>query len=166
MTIGALTALTAAADGLSAQRQKMNTVAENIAHAETTRTPEGGPYRRQRVVFSTPSQGAVFDNELRTARLSMQRTRDGHRLPISRHPGLAGSAAQSVAVKTVTDDPGNVRVIYDPTHPDADADGYVAMPDVEIITEMVDLMSAQRAYEANLASVEAVKSMVNRTLDI
>ncbi|HUU45406.1 MAG TPA: flagellar basal body rod protein FlgC [Acidobacteriota bacterium] len=166
MAIGALSALTAAADGLSAQRLKMNTVAENIAHAETTRTPEGGPYRKQQVVFTSPSRTSSFAGELRSARLGLRRTRDAHRSAVSRSPGLVGSAGQAVAAEAVVDRNGGVRMIYDPTHPDADINGYVTMPDIEVITEMVDLMSAQRAYEANLTSVEAVKSMVSRTLDI
>jgi flagellar basal-body rod protein FlgC len=71
-----------------------------------------------------------------------------------------------VESQTVADDPANVRIVYDPAHPDADGEGYVAMPNVEVVTEMVDLMSAQRAYEANLSSVEAIKAMVRRTLEI
>ena len=166
MSIGALSALSIAADGLSVQRQKMDTVAENIAHAETTRTPEGGPYRRQRVVMEGAAPIRSFGSELERAHLTLKRSRDGHRaVPTS---GMSSQPDRDpvVSADVEVDPPESVRMIYDPTHPDADADGYVAMPNVEVITEMVDLMNAQRAYEANLNTVEAVKSMVERALDI
>lgn len=163
--IGALSTLAVAADGLSAQRHKMNTVAENIAKADVTRTAEGGPYQRQQVVFTAPAQRATFGDSLNTARLSLRRSHDGHRASSARPSIGPGHGRQYVEARSVTD-ANSVRLIYDPSHPDADDEGYVAMPNVEIITEMVDLMSAQRAYEANLTTVEAVKSMVNRSLEI
>lgn len=163
--IGALSTLAVAADGLSAQRHKMNTVAENIAQADVTRTAEGGPYKRQQVVFKAPAQRATFGDALHTARLTLRRSHDGHRASAVRPSTGPGHAKRYVEARSVTDE-NSVRMIYDPSHPDADGEGYVAMPNVEIITEMVDLMSAQRAYEANLTTVEAVKSMVNRSLEI
>jgi len=166
MAIGALNALTIAADGLSVQRQKMNTVAENIAHAETTRTPEGGPYMRRRVVLEGADSSTSFRRELDGARLSLKRSRDGHRVGAARGFNAQPGATAVVSADVAADPPENARMIYDPSHPDADFEGFVAMPNIEVITEMVDLMNAQRAYEANLNTVEAVKSMVERALDI
>ncbi|HSG98509.1 MAG TPA: flagellar basal body rod protein FlgC [candidate division Zixibacteria bacterium] len=166
MTIGALTALSVAADGLAAQRHKMNTVAENIAKAQTTRTPEGGPYRRQKVVFKAASGIRSFTEELQSARLTLKRSRDGHRVSSAARSLGPQGGAEFVSASSVAEGADSLRMVYDPSHPDANADGYVAMPNVEVITEMVDLMSAQRAYEANLTSVEAVKSMIDKTLEI
>jgi flagellar basal-body rod protein FlgC len=166
MALGALNALTIAADGMSAQRLKMDTVAENIAHAETTRTPEGGPYRRQRVLMTAPAGSKSFGSELRSARLTLRRSREGHRLASARPVQGPTGTNSYVNAKAVSEGPEDFRMIYDPSHPDADDQGFVAMPNVEIMTEMVELMSAQRAYEANLMSVEAIKSMVKQALDI
>jgi len=166
MSIGNFRTLAVAADGLSAQRHKMNVVSENIANAETTRTPQGGPYKRQRVVLTAPRQIATFSTQLQTAHLQLKRTEEGHRLPSSSGPAALPKEGQFV-VATDKADPGDQpRMVYDPTHPDANADGYVSMPNVDIITEMVDLMSAQRAYEANLTTVESVKQMVSKALEI
>jgi flagellar basal-body rod protein FlgC len=166
MSISALKIMDIAADGLSAQRLKMNAVSENIANAETTRTEAGGPYRRQRVIFSENTSRANFQSELQTARLQLRRTREGHGAVV--RGGGAATRADKPAVEAATkaDPPDKVRLVFDPSHPDANEDGYVAMPDIDIITEMVDLMSATRAYEANLTTVEAAKGMVDKALDI
>lgn len=166
MSISTLRILDIAADGLTAQRLKMNAVSENIANAETTRTETGGPYRRQRVVFSANTERASFQSALQTARLQLRRTREGHGAVV-RGGGVASPAAKpAVEAQAKVDPPGKARMIFDPTHPDANEDGYVAMPDVDIITEMVDLMSATRAYEANMTTVEAAKGMVDKALGI
>jgi flagellar basal-body rod protein FlgC len=155
-----------AADGMTAQRQKMNTVSENIANAETTRTEAGGPYRRQRIVFSENTSRASFKSELQSARMQLRRTRDGHGAVV-RGGGAATRATQpAVQADTKVDPPDKVRMIFDPSHPDANEEGYVAMPDIDIVIEMVDLMSATRAYEANMTAVEAAKGMVDKALDI
>ena len=168
MGISTLQTLAISADGLSAQRMRMDKAAENIAHAETTRTPEGGPYRRQQVLFEAGrSAQGTFGQALHSARLSLRQTREGHRTAESLPPlGSSGSTADAVKATSVQSPADDVRLIYDPTHPDANAEGYVAMPNVEIITEMVDLMTASRAYEANITAADAVKSMVQQALDI
>ena len=166
MGISTLRILDIAADGLTAQRQKMNVVSENIANAETTRTEAGGPYRRQRIAFAENTTRASFRSELQAARLQLRRTRDGHGAVV-RGGGAATRAAEpAVEAETKVDPPDKVRMIFDPSHPDANEDGYVAMPDIDIITEMVELMSATRAYEANMTTVEAAKGMVDKALDI
>lgn len=166
MGIGDFRTLAVAADGLSAQRRKMNVVSENIANAETTRTPQGGPYRRQRVVFDAPNQRTTFVDQLQTAHLELRRTRDAHRAPEGTGPSALNESGNFVEAKIKTNPNEQPRMVYDPTHPDANPDGYVEMPNIEIITEMVDLMSAQRAYEANLTTVESVKQMVKKALEI
>lgn len=128
---------------LGAQRQRAEVVAANLANAETTRTEEGGPYRRKQVVFG--SRGPQF----RYALASRQA------------PSLRG-----VDVRAVVEDPSPAIVRYQPGHPDADAQGYVAYPNVNPVTEMVDLMSASRSYEANAAAVTAAKQMITQSLDI
>ncbi|MFO0966546.1 MAG: flagellar basal body rod protein FlgC [Gemmataceae bacterium] len=126
--------------GLSAERARMEVVAQNIANAHTTRTPQGGPYRRQQIVFS--------------ALLEQQRGR-------GRTPAMGG-----VQVVNVIDDPSELPRIHQPGHPDADADGFVTMPNVQIPMEMVDLMTANRAYEANLKVLQAFKQQAEQTLSI
>jgi len=166
MSIGNFRTLAVAADGLSAQRHKMNVVSENIANAETTRTPQGGPYRRQRVVLTAPKQARAFSAELQAAHLQMRRTHDEHRVPTASGLTSLQKPGQFVVAKDKVNPDEKPNMVYDPTHPDANAEGYVAMPNVEIVTEMVDLMTAQRAYEANITTVESVKQMVDKALDI
>jgi flagellar basal-body rod protein FlgC len=166
MALSTLKTLAIAADGLSVQRQRMDVAAENIAQAETTRTPEGGPYRRQRVTVEAAQARAAFNSELDAARLSLRRTRQGHRLPAPAGSPGGPDITPVVRAQTVSAPADDVKMVYDPSHPDANADGYLAMPNVEVVTEMVELMNAGRAYEANITAAEAVKSMVDRALNI
>lgn len=133
-----------AASGLTAERLRMDTIANNLANANTTRTEEGGPYRRQVPVFAPILDRAVS----RGGRL-------GH-----------GSTGAGVQVVGVMSDPSPPRLVYDPQHPDANADGYVEMPNVHVVKEMVDLITATRAYEANIAALNSAKSMAQRALEI
>ncbi|MGB0122234.1 MAG: flagellar basal body rod protein FlgC [Silvibacterium sp.] len=131
---------------LQAERMRAEVVASNMANAETTRTPEGGPYRRQQVVFqSEASDQGVFANHL-----------------LSESNGDVGGVKVSAVVSDKT--PGLRR--YDPQHPDADKDGYVEYPDINPLTEMVDMMSATRAYGLNSSAVQATKGMIDASLDI
>ena len=166
MSISTLRIMNIAADGMTAQRQKMDAVSQNMANAETTRTEAGGPYRRQRIVFSEAKNRETFQSELQSARLQLRRTREGHGAVVRGGGVAARGAKPAVNADTKTDPPDKVRLVFDPSHPDADENGYVKMPDIDIITEMVDLMSATRAYEANMTTVEAAKGMVDKALDI
>lgn len=166
MSIGALKVFEIAGDGMSAQRTRMDTVSENIANAETTRTETGGPYRRKRVVFDAPFQGMSFQRELRSAELGMRRTREGHAATLPAGSPRAGLDEPNIMAITQVDPNAPPRMIFDPSHPDANEDGYVEVPDVDIVTEMVDLMSATRAYEANLTTIDAAKAMVAKALEI
>ena len=131
--------------GLTANRLWLDTIASNIANANTTRTPEGGPYRRQDIIMA-PQGRSGFSEIL----------------------GSAGnvSAGQGVEVVGIVKDSTAPRMVYNPNHPDADANGYVAMPNVDIVTEMVNMVAAQRAYEANVTVMGAAKSMAMKSLEI
>jgi flagellar basal-body rod protein FlgC len=162
---GILNAIEVASQGLSVQRSKMNTVAENIANAETTETKEGGPYRRQRVIVKADKKEGAFSTLMSEAGVKLARTDERHiegkPLPTGR-----GVELSSVKMKTVTDPASSYRLVYDPSHPQADAEGYVKMPDVEVVTEMVDMMAASRAYEANTVAISSAKQMAKDALDI
>ena len=140
--MGMFTGLNISASGLRAQRLRQNVIASNLANAETTRTPEGGPYRRRDVVFSTDQQAspfsAVFQMEL----------------------------AEGVRVADVILDDRAPELRYMPGHPDADANGFVAYPNVDVNTELVDLMIARRVHEANATAFQAAKAMLKRALEI
>lgn len=148
---GMFTAINASASGLSAQRLRMDVISNNIANATTTRTPEGGPYKRQRVVFMPADTRVKYNSPFLPEKFKAL-------------PGLG------VRVLRVEDDKEPSRLVYDPTHPDAiksgDKKGYVEMPNVNIVTEMVDMISASRAYEANVAMVDDTKAMFNKALEI
>ena len=159
---GIFSAIDVSASGLSAQRRKLNVIASNIANAETTRTASGGPYRRRIVKFQeTP--GSEFVDVLRQVVGKLETTSPGH-LPnpkfMQREQSAGGVEAQEAT------DPSPFRMVYDPTHPDADAKGYVAYPNVNVVTEMVDMISASRNYEANVSAIDAAKEMAKRALDI
>jgi flagellar basal-body rod protein FlgC len=136
-------ALRISGSGLSAERLRMDTIASNIANSETTRTENGGPYRRKIAVFQE--------------NLNQEINR------LSRKPSFNGNGVKSVAI---VEDQSPFKRVYDPTHPDADAEGYVEMPNVDVLTEMVDLIAATRAYEANVTAINAEKSMALKALEI
>jgi flagellar basal-body rod protein FlgC len=136
---------------LEAERVRAEVVAANMANAETTRTESGGPYQRQHVVFQ--ASGVGQPQNFAQAMLS------SGALPQS-------SAAEGVRVAAVVSDSAKPLQRYDPGHPDADANGYVSYPNINPLTEMVDLMGAQRAYGMNVSAVTASKSMITATLDI
>lgn len=134
-------ALRASAAGLTAQRTRLNLIAQNLANIETTRTQTGEPYRRRDVVFAAGDAPGTFAAEL---------------------------AAQQPAVRVaeVVEDPRPFPTRYEPGHPDADAAGYVRLPNVELVEEMVNLVSAVRSYEANVTAATASRRMAMTALDI
>jgi flagellar basal-body rod protein FlgC len=137
-------AISISASGMAAQRSRAELITENLANADTTRTPEGGPYRRKDAVFTTAPVPTSFADEL----------------------SAASFENSGVAVSDVTIDDRDPERRYMPGHPDADAQGYVAFPRVNPAEEMVDLMSASRGYQANVAAISAVKDMIARSLDL
>lgn len=158
--------LAISASGLSAQRARIETIAQNIANAHTTRTPEGGPYRRQMVELQ-----AVFDSTHKPEfgeHLQKQLLRTSHEKHFPYGPTveeLQGEGA-GVRVAGVVEDPTEGPLIYDPGHPDADENGYVQMPNVDINTEMADLMIARRVYEANATVFESGKAILRRSIEL
>jgi flagellar basal-body rod protein FlgC len=156
-------AFRAAARGLQAQRVAMQAASENIANATTTWTEEGGPYRVQRTLQFAPNGGATFGGTLRQAQTALARTDarhlTGHTLRRAGGPAELGPETSLIELDTE-------RIEYDPEHPDADFDGYVHYPDVNVVTEMAHLISANRIYEANLSTLTAAKEMLKNTLEI
>ncbi|MGH7233371.1 MAG: flagellar basal body rod protein FlgC [Nitrospiraceae bacterium] len=134
---------------LDAQRRRLNVIASNLANAQSTHTINGGPYRRRDVVLQTTPVTPSFHTALRRVTSAADRH------------GLAG-----VRVSRVIEDRKPGQPIYDPKHPDADARGYVLMPNVNVMEEMVNMLSASRAYEANVQAINAARSMWNRALEI
>jgi flagellar basal-body rod protein FlgC len=136
--------LSIGASGMAAQRMRAEVLVENLANAETTRTPEGGPYRRKDVVFESESVGSPFSSVF-----SDQMNAPG-----------------GVSVSQIVTDTRDPERRYIPGHPDADANGYVAFPRVNPAEDMVDLMGAARNYQANVAAIGAVKDMIQRSIDL
>jgi len=136
------------ASGLTAERLRMDVSAENLANAQTTRGTDGQPYRRKEVVLQEAA--GSFGASLSAA--------------MGPNKGTQGGGVQVAGVVQDTATP--LKRVYDPGHPDADAQGYVSMPNVDTVTEMVDLISAQRAYEANVTAMQAAKQMFSKTLEL
>jgi flagellar basal-body rod protein FlgC len=147
--MGMFDAFDISATALTAERMRMDVTAENLANAQTTRTADGGPYRRKEVVLQEVAKGGGFAGSLRTAMGAGSSERPG-----------------GVEVAGIAEDSTPNKMVYDPGHPDADANGYVAMPNVDSVTEMVDLISASRAYEANVTALQSAKTMFSKTLDL
>jgi flagellar basal-body rod protein FlgC len=149
--------------GLSAQRFRVNVISANIANANTTRTDEGGPYRRREVVFKAISFDKVLESKI---------MEDSAYLPYEDplEEGLEGTAAKppvmGVVVDKVVRDDREPRMKYDPSHPDANAEGYVAYPNINPVVEMADLIEATRAYQANVAAFQSVKAMATSAIDL
>ncbi len=163
------------ASGLTAERLRMDVIANNIANANTTRTPGGGPYMREIVSFvprgaHAANQPAInpFEDLVKSVVARVQ----------FKFPWMLAAGVQATMPEGATSDLAGVRVagltrdmtppklMYDPGHPDADKNGYVAMPNVNVVKEMVDMISASRAYEANVSAINAGKSMMTKALDI
>jgi flagellar basal-body rod protein FlgC len=135
-----------------AERQRAEVVTSNLANAETTRTPQGGPYQRQHVVFGTAAPGS-FSHELSAAGMNM---------PMS----MNDPRGQGVKVQAVVADTAAPVRKYDPSHPDADAEGFVNMPAINPVEEMADLMGAARSYELNATAVQATRGMISQSLEL
>jgi flagellar basal-body rod protein FlgC len=130
---------------LSAGRTRMNLISSNLANANATRTPEGGPYKRKDAVFAATPVENPFSRAL---------------------DGATAGQVRKVEISQIVEDQNPPRLQYDPGHPDANPQGYVAMPNVNVVEEMADMIGATRAYEANVTAVQAAKSMAMKTLEI
>lgn len=142
-----LQAMDIAASGMTAQRARLNVISANLANANTTRTEEGVPYRRKTVIFETSPVGRSFEQEL-----EVSIKEDGE--------------ACGVRVTGVVPVAGPFKKVFDPSHPDADKEGYVYLPNVNLVQEMVQMLNANRGYEANASVVKAAKDMALKALDI
>ncbi len=155
---------------LKAERVRAEVVASNMANAETTRTEDGGPYTRQHVVFSAVDGQSFGESLLGQVNASLPGGMQTSGTKPVGFPAFGstgpGTAAGGVEVSGVLADGGAPLMRFDPGHPDADANGYVAYPDVNPLTEMVDLMGAQRSYGMNVSAVQAEKSMLSSSLDL
>jgi flagellar basal-body rod protein FlgC len=145
------TALRIGSSGMSAQRLRMDIISNNIANAETTRTAEGGPYKRQDVIFMPKAQSTFLPEFIRA-----RQAQDIEAL----------SEERGMKVAEVTTDDSEGLKVYDPSHPDADKDGFVTYPNVNMVVEMTNMLSATRSYEANLAVINFAKQMAIRAVDI
>ena len=137
-------AMDISASAMSAERTRMNLISSNLANANSTRSAEGGPYKRKDAVFTATPLAGTFTNAMSQANQRLAR----------------------VDVTGVVEDSSPPRLQYDPTHPDADTKGYVALPNVNVIEEMADMISATRTYEANVTAAQAAKSMAMKTLEM
>ena len=137
--------ISVSASGMSAERQRAEALVDNIANADTTRTAEGGPYRRKDVVFESQTVSSPFSSVFQSE---------------------SGQAAGGVGVSQVVEDTQEPDRRYMPGHPDADKDGYVAFPRVNPTEDMVDLLGASRSYQANVSAISAVKDMIQRSIDL
>ncbi len=141
-----LNSLDISSSGLHAERARMNAISSNIANAQVTRTPEGGPYRRKEVVFkSIPLEENEFNSALKTK---------------------LNESLQKVEVDDVVSDLSAPKMVHEPDHPDADPEGNVAYPNVNTVEELTNMIEAQRSYEANLASLNAAKRMAQKAIDL
>ena len=140
-----MTALDIGASGLSAERTSINIISMNLANAKTTRTPEGGPYQRKSVALASTEVDSPFSKHMQTA---------------------LDKELRGVRVMHIATDNRPFKLVHEPGHPDADADGMVRYPDINVVEEMVNLMTAQRGYEANVSAMDTVKAMYNKALEI
>ena len=139
--------LATSASALSAERQRSEIIATNLANAETTRTEAGGPYRRREVVFESPTSSTF-------------------QFALAKTGNFAGPPPGSVQISEVVDDPTPPVMRYEPANPDANKDGYVAYPAINPVMEMVDLMGSVRSYQLNASAVAAAKQMIQQSIDI
>ena len=136
-----LKSLETSASGLYAQRKRMDIIASNLANIETTRTEKGGPYRRKMVVMKTKEMDQDFDK-------------------------MFNSSVKGVQIEEIVEDQTPFKKVYNPSHPDADSDGYLYKPNVDLIVETTNMMMARRAFEANIAAIKATRQMVIKALEI
>jgi flagellar basal-body rod protein FlgC len=136
-----LTPLETSASGLYAQRKRMDIIASNLANLETTRTDKGGPYRRKMVVMRSKSMAGSFKN-------------------------ILDRQVEGVQIEQIVEDQSPFKKVFNPSHPDADKDGYLLKPNVELIVETTNMLMARRAFEANIAAIKAARQMILKALEI
>jgi flagellar basal-body rod protein FlgC len=144
----------------------MNIISENLANVDTTKTADGGPYRRQLVQIRNGQPGARFEDYFEDPRIKMTETQPNHK-PEKPFRFLGEPGPQyGVHVEDIVKDPSAFKLVYDPAHPDANADGYVEMPNINTVQEMIDLIAASRSFEANVTALNSSKEMIRNALRI
>ena len=146
-----LQSLNISGSGLTAQRLRMDIISENLANMDTTRTQDGGPYRRKMVVFSSADQSNSLFNKMLYSNINEINS---------------ANITRGVEVSDIIEDEEPFKLTYNPTHPDANEDGYVEMPNVDSLKETVDMMEAVRAYQANITALNSIKQMASKALEI
>jgi flagellar basal-body rod protein FlgC len=166
-------AMNVSASGLTAQRLRMDVISQNIANAQTTRTPEGGPYKRRTVIFQEITENdpfaSLFSNAVRRSENPQGAGRRSNLVATGKTIAMGNSPAgigMGVRVSRIAKDEAPGILAYDPHHPDADEEGYVRLPNVNIVEEMVNMISASRSYEANITAINTTRAMITRTLEI
>jgi len=149
--------------GLSAQRVRVNVISSNIANAQTTRTDEGGPYRRKQVVFKAIDFNEQFNQALHG---KTQSAKYEDPLDEGEFGKKVRTPVMSVVVDKISRDDSKPKMKFEPNHPDADANGYVAYPNINPVVEMADLVEATRSYQANIAAFESAKTMANNAISL
>ena len=149
--------------GLSAQRFRMNVISSNIANANTVRTAEGGPYRRREVIFKAVDFDSVLNDEVAKKHNLLEYEKP---LDDKSYTKDAKPAIMSVVVDKIVRDDKDFKLKYDPSHPDADARGYVAYPNINPVIEMADLIEATRAYQANVSAFQSAKTIAQSALEL
>ena len=150
--------------GLSAQRFRINIISSNIANANTTRTEEGGPYRRKEVVFKSKSFEELLSSTLQNSDNFF--LEDVNQIDDKENQLFAKPPLESVIIDKVVRDDAPFKLRYDPSHPDADKNGYVSLPNINPVIEMADLVEATRAYQANVAAYQSFKSITQSAIDL
>ncbi len=140
-----MTAIDIGASGLKAERTHLNVISMNLANAKTTRTTDGGPYRRKEVVFKESDVETPFSKAMQTAQ---------------------DRELKGVRADAIRNDNRPLKQVYEPNHPDANEDGYVSYPDINVVEEMTNMLSAMRAYEANVSTITTSKTMFTKALEI
>lgn len=150
--------------GLSAEKRQLAVTAENIANASTTRTEQGSAYRRKHLVREMISGRLPFSNELKNASLRLKTSNGNH---IARS-GFSerGVGKRGGEIKSEVEEANEFKQVYDPSHPDADEEGIVTFPDINVVSEMLELISASRAYEANITVMNATKNLARRSMEV
>ncbi|NLW80564.1 MAG: flagellar basal body rod protein FlgC [Desulfovibrionales bacterium] len=140
-----MTAIDVGASGLNAERTHLNVISMNLANAKTTRTVDGGPYRRKEAIFRETQVDSPFSRAMRTA---------------------LDDEVKGVRVESIQNDRRPLKRVYEPGHPHADEEGYVSYPDINVVEEMTNMLSAMRAYEANVSTITTAKNMFTKALEI
>ncbi len=158
-------AMSISASGMTAQRKRMDAIAKNIANTETTRSENGEVYKRRFVELTTEQNASGGMREPVNHKIELNRTSASH-LPGGASRLKPDESLARVNAEEKIDEASGTTFVYEPSHPDADENGYIQVPDINIVTEMVDMVAATRAYEANLAAMKAYQSMFNKSLEI